>query len=237
MTKLKNSPKSYYSKIKKNAKKGDTNALFQLGYIYDNGSNQINCDYKKSFKYYHKAAVNGHPEAQCFTGIMYDFGDGVNINRKKAYKWYRRSALQNNPVAQFNIAKSYDKGSYLPENKSKAIKWYIKSAKNGYADAECNLGQKYEFGDDGLERNIDKALALYLSSAKKGCSESQYNLGAIFQEGLIVTKDIDKALYWFKRAASQGDENAKNYIYNIETYRELYPKLCAIANSNNVTKT
>ena len=237
MTILKSSSKSYYSKIKKNAKMGDANALFELGYIYDNGSNEISCDYKKSFKYYHKAALKGHPLAQCFTGIMYDFGDGVNINKKKAYKWYTKSALQNNSVAQFNIAKSYDNGTYLPLNKREALKWYIMSAKNGYANAECNLAQKYEFGDDGLERNIDKALALYVSSAKKGCSESQYNLGVIFQEGLIVTKDIDKALYWFKRAASQGDENAKNYIYNIKIYRELYPKLCAIANSNNKTKT
>ena len=57
---------------------GDVNALFELGYIYDNGSNEISCDFKKSFKYYHKAALKGHPVAQCFTGIMYDFGDGVN---------------------------------------------------------------------------------------------------------------------------------------------------------------
>ena len=38
------------------------------------------------------------------------------------------------------------------------------------------------------------------------------------------------ALYWFKKAASQGDEKAKNYVYNIETYRELYTKLCSISN-------
>ena len=230
MAKKKLSSKSYISKVKKKAKKGDTSALFELGYLYDNGSNEITCNYKKSFKYYHKAAANGHSDAQCFVGIMYDFGDGVNIDKKKAFKWYRKSAFQNNPIAQFNIAKSYDNGDYLPINKSKAIKWYMKSAKNGYADAECNLGEKYEQGIYGLEKNIDLALALYKSSAVKGCCPSQYNLGVIFQEGKIVSKDIDMALYWFKKAASQGDQKAKNYVYNIETYRELYPKLCSISN-------
>ena len=50
-------------------------------------------------KWHHKAAEQGHAEAQYNLGICYENGKGVEQDYEKAEEWYREAAAQGHEKA------------------------------------------------------------------------------------------------------------------------------------------
>ena len=90
------------------AKKGDIDAQYNLGLMYDNGYG-VKQDYKKAFEWYEKAANQGIAKAQHNLGVMYERGQGVKQDYKKAFEWYEKSAIQGIANAQHNLGVMYSK--------------------------------------------------------------------------------------------------------------------------------
>ncbi|MBR0097489.1 MAG: SEL1-like repeat protein, partial [Synergistaceae bacterium] len=45
-----------------------------------------------------------------------------------------------------------------------------------------------------------------------GHAEAQYNLGNMYINGRGVQQDYQQALYWYRKAAEQGDAGAQNNL-------------------------
>ncbi len=56
------------------------------------------------------------------------------------------------------------------------------------------------------------ASELYLKAAKQGHVDSQFNLAVLYDIGQGVEKNRQKAMYWFRKAAEQGDKQAINLL-------------------------
>ena len=54
----------------------------------------------------------------------------------------------------------------------------------------------------------DAAFRLFRQLAEHGHADSQYHLGVMYSEGHGTARDDAKAMYWFARAAEQGELNA-----------------------------
>ena len=63
-----------------------------------------------------------------------------------------------------------------------------------------------------VERDRKRATAFYLSAANVGFAQAELRLGYIYEHGLDGTPDKDLAIVWYKRAALQGLEPAKNAL-------------------------
>jgi TPR repeat protein len=50
---------------------------------------------------------------------------------------------------------------------------------------------------------------LYQRSANLGRMVAQYNLGVMYENGNGITKDIDKAIYWYEKSAKQGRKSRR----------------------------
>lgn len=61
------------------------------------------------------------------------------------------------------------------------------------------------------QRRYAEALAIYEDLARAGDPQCQVFLGWMYHEGLGVTKDAEKALGWFERAASLGSKEGAFY--------------------------
>ena len=72
------------------AKKGDIDAQYNLGLMYDNGRG-VKQDYKKAFEWYEKAANQGYASAQNNLGVMYGNGYGVREDKKIAKEWFGKA--------------------------------------------------------------------------------------------------------------------------------------------------
>ena len=64
----------------------------------------------KAFKWWKKAAEQGHPVAQYNLGLMYEHGTVVTKNTKKALEWYEKSAAQDNEKAIKAVSDLLDDG-------------------------------------------------------------------------------------------------------------------------------
>jgi len=125
-------------KIESYAKKGVADAQYLLASMYMNGQG-IRRDLHKAFKWFKKAALQGHMSAQYNIGVMFDNGMSVKENNKEAVKWYKAAASKGFAQAQYNLGIMYFNGESIQENIIHAYKWFIIAANAGNQHARNGL--------------------------------------------------------------------------------------------------
>jgi TPR repeat protein len=78
------------------------------------------------------------------------------------------------------------------------------------------LGCFYADGSFGLRQDWNKAFELWTRAAELGSSEAHYLIGGVYYEGLIIEKDMKKAIHHLELAAMAGHESARYYLGCIE---------------------
>lgn len=137
---------------------------------------------------YRWAAMWGDVEAQRALGRIYESGLGVGKDREKAIEWYKKAADQGDYSAMVILddirtretAKSSDGHSSVAWNYSARIK-------------------------ETTEKNPRAVFQMYYDQAQAGSAAGQYNLAYAYSKGIGVPKDEEKASYYLRKAADQGD--------------------------------
>jgi uncharacterized protein len=86
------------------AKRGDSQAILQIGLMYDFGKG-VTQNYPEALRWYVRAADKGEPRAMYLVGHMYEFGEGVPVDTDLAIHWYLKSANKGHVSAQFELGK------------------------------------------------------------------------------------------------------------------------------------
>ena len=140
--------------LESKAANGDNEALYQLGYVYENGQG-VEIDLKKAKMYYKKAAEMGNRDARLALGLMQDLESDksgkttthstkVKVGRAKnilgdldkdAVKELKEEAEKGDAEAEYQLGAAYDSGYGVKRDSRKALKWYKSSAKHGYKPA------------------------------------------------------------------------------------------------------
>ena len=189
-----------------------------------------NKEYDQAFSWGQKAADQGHAEAQCFLGHLYESGYGVKKDYVKAFECYQIAADQGFVPAQYIVGGKYMQGLGVKVNYDKGVEWLQKAAENGYDQAQFSLGILYERGF-GVGKDITKAIDWYQKAANQGNEDAKKNLAslqkknvggknAVEQSSVSQTesadecykkgkeyfdkKDYKHAIKWYQKAANQG---------------------------------
>ena len=180
-----------------------------LMYIYGEG---IDKDYNKAFELSKKLAKE-YPSGINLLGYCYDIGIGTEVNEQKAFELYQKAADLGNIHGMNNLACCYKNGIGTDFNEQKAFELYQKIADLGGSQGINSLGCYY----DGKGTDIDKqkAFELFLKAAKLGQICAQYNLGLKYENGDGTEKNMGEAIYWYKKSAYQGDQDAQNKLKEI----------------------
>ena len=93
-------------KLKRFAEKGNAEAQYKLGLMYDMGE-EVDQDYGKAFEWYEKSANQGLASSQSKLGSMYRYGKGVEVNHAKASEWYWKAYEQGNEEAHYQLGTIY----------------------------------------------------------------------------------------------------------------------------------
>ena len=80
-------------KVYTDALRGDQNAQFDVGVMFERGIG-VDLNQSQAAVWYEKAAIQGHMDAQYNIGIMYASGRGVEKNEQFAMMWLASSAKQ-----------------------------------------------------------------------------------------------------------------------------------------------
>lgn len=163
------------------AEKGDAEAQFTLGVLYNRGDGGLAKDMIEAVHWYRKAAEQGHVIAQYNMGILCATGNGLARDIGAAIDWWRMAALQGHAEAQFNLGLFYAEGTGVNPDPSEAVRWWSLAAKQGLAAAQFNLGLMYMKGE-GIDENQDEAVKLWRLSANQGFTQAITVLKALHLE-------------------------------------------------------
>ena len=163
-------------------------------------------------------------------GYAYEFGIGTPLNIKEAMKYYEIAAKQNNALGMTNLADLYiqeDKlkkakpllvkaaekesgyAQYLlamnffdlySENNKEALFWLERAASNDEPEALYQLGVYYS--------EVAKSIKYYQRAAELNHADAALELSYIYDEGISVEQDDDKALFFLKKAAELENQEA-----------------------------
>jgi len=97
---------------------------------------------------------------------------------------------------------------YSKEQINKIIEYYIYKYNKSYVDACSYIGELYE-NEIGKFHDYEKAFLWYKKGAEKhNLDISCFRLALFYKKGIIVDKDYDKAIYYFKKASiNSSDED------------------------------
>ncbi len=85
-----------------------------------------------------------------------------------------------------------------------------------WADEVSEAKSLYEQGMQAYKaEDFVKAHELLKKSAESGNADAQYQMGTLYRKGQGVTKDNEKAAYWYGKAAKQGLTNAQDDLGNL----------------------
>ena len=188
---------------------------------------------KEGFNALKKKVDSGDMHYANSLGYAYEFGIGTSLNIKEAMKYYEMAAKQNNAIGMTNLAdlyiqenklkkakpllvkaaeKEYGYAQYLlamnffdlySENNKEALFWLEKAANNDEPEALFQLGVYYSEGND-----LAKSIKYYQRAAELNHADAALELSYIYDEGAIVEQDDDKALFFLKKSAELGNQEA-----------------------------
>ena len=213
---------------KRSLELGNEAAKIELGEIQEDEKLM-----KEGFNALKKKVDSGDMHYANSLGYAYEFGIGTPLNIKEAMKYYEMAAKQNNAIGMTNLADLYLRENKLKKAKSllfkaaekecgyaqyllainffyfnskhkkEALYWLEKSASNDDPYALYQLGLYYSEAND-----LAKAIKYYQRAAELNNADALLELYYIYGEGIGVEQDDDKALFFLKKVAELGSQEA-----------------------------
>jgi len=168
-------PLSIPSELLNRAAMGNPAAQFELAEIYMQSEDEDNNQLAEEWAL--KAAQLGHVEA------MYWLGEG--------YAYYAKDILEEDPKE----AKAYFEHAH---------RWLEQAVKHQHPAAILELSNFYRRGDV-VEKDLVKSVELVEQAAKLGEVQAMRDLVCIYEHGMGVDVDEEKADFWAEKAKSAED--------------------------------
>jgi TPR repeat protein len=197
---------------RKAADQGYAEAQSRLGSLNENGRGSVaSKDYGQAKAWYQKAADQGDRDAEFSLGWLYEKGRGVNKDYGEAKAWYQKAADQGYEPAKDALKR------LLASDTPTASTTETKPNAPTTAQGQYAMGSHYEYGYGGVTVNYPQAAYWYRQAADQGYAGAQFNLGWLYENGLGVGKDNDRAKVWYQKAADQGNLGAQSALQRVQS--------------------
>ncbi len=134
---------------------------------------------------------------------------------------YLKKAVSSNriPLAFVRLGLHYDFGLGVKQNSALAYNYYAKAAEMDCVKAYKYIGFMYMNGNDRIHRDEKMALDYFTKGAESGDVKSIRYLIRMFI--CSTMKDIDKALFWARKAIDLGYDEGYVYMGNVLKYSSV----------------
>lgn len=176
-------------------------------------------------------------EAMMNLGLQFQQGIGVRVNHIEAYAWYllaRRHGAEeagaklgqlehlldpsDKKLAIYTASYYRRNSEHLPKLEHSA-NLFFEAIRRGESGILLRLGACFEEGHD-VEQNYTLAMRCYLEAARDKAQSIYHKLAEIYEYGLGVSSDLERAYAFYLLAEQAGVEEAKTSRRRIEA---LYP--------------
>jgi TPR repeat protein len=192
--------------ILQEAESGNPSQQFNAGLIYYMGNGRAK-DINEAIKWFEKAATQGHKKAQRNLAVIYR---KEIINVERAIYWFER-LIEGGEKFHFDTAVLYfEKEDYI-----KAYEYMTVAASQPEhrSEATFRLGVMDKFGHN-RERtpNLKRAFEHFEAAAQMQNRNAKMALAECYALELSVGKNPEKAIYYAKQAATQGNRTANGLV-------------------------
>lgn len=156
-----------------------------------------------AISYYIKAAEKEHAKAQYELSVIYSNKALDRIDYKQHLYWLKKSAKNNFDKAIHNLATIAVRVKKYPT----AVGLFNQAVKLNYSPSLLSLGNMYFYGV-GLNQNYSKAFPLLHKAYLAGEEAAAFPLATLYERGIPVKKDIEKAQVLYKEAIDKGNISA-----------------------------
>ncbi|NOZ52046.1 MAG: hypothetical protein GXP08_02710 [Gammaproteobacteria bacterium] len=184
-------------------------------------------DYRTALSVWLDKAQAGDPEAQTYTGEIYEKGLGLTPDYQTAYKWYLKAAEQGHSRAQINLGYFYEKGLGIEKDTVKALNWYRRAS--GVTDdidyastIEVKAASLAQEQTDILRQEIDRR-ERDIINLQRSLKENQAQLKAreqSLQDAQNTLKKLEKEIEKNKNNSARLKELQREYT----THKSLVDK-------------
>jgi TPR repeat protein len=198
------------------AKSGNAAAAYDLGSIYENGSEFTEKDPSMAFAYYSSSALRSDGGALTRLGVLSETGALGKVDPKGAYECYAKAMAMGSLEALVRFADCYRKGLNVPSDPAFAFEIVSSIWSESYSRFINSAGK---------DINIFPDLA--------------YRIGLSYEEGFGVKKDAATALrYYLYAEFGFGLFKGLGYLRgNLESqYENIQTRIAKIAKSYHLRK-
>ena len=193
------------------ADKGEAEAQFMLGLIFDEGRDGVSPDASRAAKHYHGAAAQGHVPAMNNLARLYFEGRGVPRSLSRARRWFRRASHAGFEIATTNLGfltLLEDRDTADPAD---AIALLEQAAQQGNLLAPWILGAAHAEGLS-VPQDPREAARWFRVAASQGHPQAQYMLGMAYLDGNGIRRDRKAAEHWLGLSADNGFATAQTAL-------------------------
>jgi len=144
--------------------------------------------------------------------LDYNRGDFTSAREK-----LERLSLFGDHEAEQRLGVLYLNGEGVAQDYGRAREFFESASLKGNLLAATNLAQLYSEGL-GVEQDLEKAAELVRIASEAGVIAAQKSYASMLMQGQGVVQSSSDALYWYLRAAMQGDEESGSYL--LEVYQQ-----------------
>lgn len=135
--------REYFSSLQENAREGNADSMFWLGYAE---SREPWTNHADSMNWTEKAFIHGINSGAYEISMRYRIGEGVTEDLHKTEAWLIKSADSGNSQAMFKLARDYEDGLYAKPDTYKAVMRFEQAARAGVPEAAAYLSALYRLG-------------------------------------------------------------------------------------------
>ena len=132
----------------------------------------------------------------------------------------RPIANRGNAEAQYVLGMIYRFPSWrtaesgIEQDPAMAHAWFLKAAEQGHSLAAVQVAEDF-FRGDGAAKDLDEALRWFEVAANTNHAYAQRMAGSLYLNRALKSgskQDVSKGMEWLKKAADNGDEEAKRFM-------------------------
>jgi uncharacterized protein len=103
-------------------------------------------------------------------------------------------------------------GQGAPQDYEQAAGWFRRAGERGSADAMLQLGGLYYFGGQSVRPDLAAAAEWFQRASDLGVPAAKFDLCDMYEKGLGVPKDLDRARRFCQDAAALGHGDARKRL-------------------------
>ena len=162
-----------------------------------------NREFEQAYMMFQEAILLDHNgDAYYRLGKLYYYGNYVRKDRHRAFELYETADEMGADIPSAEYIYMGDKrkfGEYREKDEEMALKWYKRATEKGESFGYECMGDIYFARED-----YEKAFECY-TNAGSGTPCARYHLGYMYEKGLYVEQDIDKAAEYYMSIVVNAD--------------------------------